>query len=363
MILTRPYRNLRRALTRRSKTVGQAPGQSMHIEDHKLEPTRIRAFVYDADNMIETEVQQADDIERVLSQSGIKWIHVDGLQNAPLLQEIGEKLGLHSLILEDVLNTDQRTKCEDYGQAIYIVLKWFEIEGENEEISEEQISIILQKDVVLSVTEKQADEFAVVRDYIRSGKRRRFLLNADYLAYRLVDSVVDHYFSILEHIGERIDALEVTLIESPSPQILPSLLTIKHELLFLRKAVWPLREMLSALQREETPLIRPETLMYFRDVYDHTIQVMDTIETFRDTQASKFDMYLSSLSFRQNEVMKVLTIIATIFLPLTFLAGIWGMNFEHMPELRWPQGYAIALGIMLVIGGAMVAYFRKKKWL
>ena len=359
----RPLTNLQKALGRRTKKVGLAPGTIVENGERKFEPTRINAFVYDADKVVETEVKQASDIEQVLSQSGVKWIHVDGLQNSQLLQEVSEKLGLHSLILEDILNTDQRTKFEDYGNVLYIVLKWFEVEKENDQISEEQISIILEKDFVLSVTEKQADEFAVVRDYIRSGKKRKLLLDADYLAYRLVDSVVDHYFVVLEHIGDKIDTLEITLIENPSPQILPALFAIKHELLFLRKAVWPLREMLSTLQRDETPLIQPETLVFFRDVYDHTIQVMDTIETFRDTQASKFDMYLSSLSFRQNEVMKVLAIFATLFLPLTFLAGIWGMNFQHMPELTWPRGYALALGIMLVAAGGMIAYFRKKKWL
>ncbi len=363
MVITKPYSSLRKALKRRTRKAGLAPGTIVEDGEHKFEPTRISAFIYDAEKVVETEVKEAADIERILAQPGVKWIHVDGLQNAQLLQEISEKLGLHSLIPEDILNTDQRTKFEDYGNVVYIVLKWFEVEKENNQISEEQISIILEKNFVFSVTEKQADEFAVVRDYIRSGKKRKLLLNADYLAYRLVDSIVDHYFVVLEHIGDKIDTLEITLIENPSPQILPILFTIKQELLFLRKAVWPLREMLSALQRDETPLIRPEILVFFRDVYDHTIQVMDTIETFRDTQASKFDMYLSSLSFRQNEVMRVLTIIATIFLPLTFLAGIWGMNFQKMPELTWPFGYALALGIMLVIGGGMLAFFRRKKWL
>jgi magnesium transporter len=267
------------------------------------------------------------------------------------------------LILEDIANTEQRTKLEDYGDILYIVTRWFEIEKASGRIVSDQISLILGRDFVVSFSEKEADEFASVRQRIREGKGRIRTMGADYLAYRLLDSIVDNYYIILEPLGERIDDLETRLLENPSPKILPEIFDIKRDLLFLRKSVWPMREVLSSLERGESPLISTETRVFLRDAYDHTIHVMDTIDIFRDMEAGSVEVYLSSLSYRQNEVMRLLTIISTFFLPLTFLAGVWGMNFMVMPELKWPFGYALAWGVMLAIAGGMVVYFRKKKWL
>ena len=307
------------------------------------------------------DVEAAEQVSELLGQPGIKWLDVDALRDVKLLQGTCEKLGLHALVIEDIVNTDQRTKLEDHGEVLFIVLKRFTLEGER--IVDEQISLVLGKDFVLSVGEKETDQFAVVRDYLRSGKPRSRLANADYLTYRLLDSIVDGYYVVLDRLSDRVEALEAELVKGPTAHTLPVIFEIKHELLFLRKAIWPLREVLGSLLRDGTPLIRREMQPFLRDLYDHCVQVMETIETFREMQSGNLDMYMSSLSVRQNEVMKVLTVAATIFLPLTFLAGIWGMNFDVMPELHWRFGYILALAVMAISAIGMVVYFKRKRWI
>jgi magnesium transporter len=252
---------------------------------------------------------------------------------------------------------------EDFGDYIFVVLKTFSYNHQSDELEPEQISLILGPSFVVSFQEREGDVFNPIRERIRSNKGRIRRMGADYLAYSLLDSIVDHYFIVLEQVGEEVEFLEEELVTNPTPETLQTIHNLKREMLFLRKSVWPLREVIGALERGESSLIKESTGIYLRDVYDHTIQVIDTIETFRDMISGMLDIYLSSVSNRMNEVMKVLTIIATIFIPLTFIAGIYGMNFQYMPELEWRWGYPMVWVVMLAIGVLMLIYFRKKDWL
>jgi magnesium transporter len=267
--------------------------------------------------------------------------------------------------LEDILNTDHRPKVEDFGKYIYIVLKMLSYDNANNEVVSEQVSLVLGSNFVLSFQEDitSGDVFNPIRERIRTDGSQIRTMGADYLAYSLMDIVIDNYFVVLETLGERIDDIEEELVTNPASQTLQGIHNLKKEMLYLRKSVWPLREVIYSLERSESQLVTKTTAVYLRDVYDHTIQVIDTIETFRDTVSGMLDIYLSSVSNRLNSVMKVLTVIATIFMPLTFLAGVYGMNFRHMPELEWTWGYPVVLLVMFSVGISMLVYFRKKKWL
>jgi magnesium transporter len=281
------------------------------------------------------------------------------VHRADILEAVGAQADLHPLVIEDIHNTYQRPKVEDYEQYLYIVLKMISWDEAANEIRGEQVSLVLGKNFVLSFKEDPGDIFDPIRTSLREGKGRIRKQGPDYLAYALLDQVVDHYFIVLENLGEKIEDLEEELVTNPDAATLQTIHHLKRELIFLRKSVWPLREAISSLERWESPLLQPDTLVYLRDVYDHNIQVIDTIETFRDM----LDIYLSSVSNRMNEVMKVLTIIATIFIPLTFIAGIYGMNFTNMPELGWPMGYFMIWGLMIVIFIGMLIFFKRKGWL
>jgi len=270
---------------------------------------------------------------------------------------------LHHLVIEDIHNTYQRPKAEDYEDFLYIVLKMISWDENLNQAQAEQVSMILGKGYVLSFKEDPGDIFDPVRVRLREGKGRIRKSGADYLAYALLDQVVDNYFLVLENLGERIESLEEELTTNPSPATLKAIHHLKRELIFLRKSVWPLREAINSLERGDSSLFQAETLVYLRDLYDHTIQVMDTIETFRDMVSGMLDIYLSSISNRMNEIMKVLTIIATIFIPLTFIAGVYGMNFANMPELQWPWGYFAVWGVMILVAGGMIIFFKRKGWL
>jgi len=298
-----------------------------------------------------------------MNTPGVTWLDIDGVHQNEVLETVGAHAGLHPLVIEDIHNTYQRPKVEDYEDYLYIVLKMISWDGDSTEIQAEQVSLILGQNYVLSFKEDPGDIFDSIRTRLREGKGRLRKLGADYLAYSLLDQVVDHYFLVLENLGEKIEDLEEKLVTNPDASTLQTIHHLKRELIFLRKSVWPLREAISSLERGESPLFQPETLVYLRDVYDHTIQVIDTIETFRDMVSGMLDIYLSSVSNRLNEVMKVLTIIATIFIPLTFITGIYGMNFTNMPELQWPWGYFMVWGVMLITFIGMLIFFKRKKWL
>lgn len=353
-----------RLIKKSSKKAGLPPGTPVHIGKKRSERTKITVLDYDEANFQEVEIRRVDECFPFKDKPTVTWINVEGIHQAEILEKIGDCFGLHHLVLEDIANTDQRPKMEDYGGYIYTVLKMLYYNDESNEIVIEQISLVLGPNFVISFQEgKEGDVFGPVRERIRSEKGRIRKMGADYLAYALIDSIVDYYFIILERLGEEIEFLEEELETNPTPETVQTIHDLEREMIFLRKSVWPLREVISGLERGESSLIQESTRIYLRDVYDHTIQVMDAVETFREMLSGMLDIYLSSISNRMNEVMKVLTIIATIFIPLTFIVGIYGMNFRYMPELERPWAYPMVLLFMLAVGLLMVFYFRKKRWL
>jgi magnesium transporter len=347
----------------KSKRAGLSPGTLIHVGRARTARVRIRVIDYAENKLEEKELTAIEECFPYRDEPTVTWINVDGVHLTEIIGKIGKHFGLHPLILEDIVNTRQRPKFEDYNVHLFIVLKMLGYNDARAEVNSEQVSIVLGKNYVISFQETEGDVFDPVRERIRNGKGRIRKMGADYLAYALIDAIVDHYFIVLEKLGERIEALEVEMVADPDADTLTRTHKLKREMLVLRKSVWPLREVVSRLERGESTLIRKQTHFFLRDVYDHTIQVIDTIETDRDMLSGLLDLYLSTVSNKMNAVMKVLTIIATIFIPLTFIAGIYGMNFEFMPELHWHWGYPIALLIMLAAGVIMLLFFRKKKWL
>ena len=351
-------------IKKRSKKAGLPPGTLVHIGEKQSERTRITLFNYDEQEVEEKEIAAAEECVLFKDRATVTWINVTGLHQVDVLEKLNECFGLHPLVLEDILNTDQRPKLEDFGDYLYVVLKALFLSGNRgEEVGTEQISLILGSNFVLSFQEREGTLFDPIRDRLRNGKGRIRKMGADYLVHALLDAIIDHYFVVLEKLGERIEWLEEELVTRTTPVTLREMHHLKREMIFLRKALWPLREVIGSLERGESSLIKESTVLYLRDIYDHTIQVIDNIETFRDMLSGMLDIYLSSISNRMNEVMKVLTIIATLFIPLTFIVGLYGMNFKYMPELEWPWGYPLVLVLMLAVSIFMLIYFRRKKWI
>jgi magnesium transporter len=332
-------------------------------EERRPERPRITVIDYDEYHYHEAEVKDVSECFVFKEKPTVTWINIDGLRQVDILEKLGTCYGIHPLVLEDIL-TDQRPKIEDYECYIFIVLKmiYYDENKEVDTIDVDQVSLILGPNFVISFKEKEVDVFDPIRERLRTGKGRIRRLGADNLAYSMIDAIVDHYFVIMEKLGERFEDLEDAVVANPDPSTLPEIYNLKRDMLFLRKSVWPLREAISKMQRLDSPLITEATKIYLRDVYDHTIQVIENIETFRDMSASLLETYLSSQSNRLNEVMKVLTIISTIFIPLTFVTSIYGMNFEYMPELRSYWGYPLVVTIMVVLGSVMLVYFKRRGW-
>lgn len=346
-----------------SAKTGAAPGTLIHVGSARADAVCLTVMDYDETSCDERVLQGADDAAAYRDTRRTAWIHVDGVHRVDLVSRLGECFGLHSLVLEDVLNTNQRPKLDQMEGYLYLVfrlLTWDEAAGD---MRSEQVSLILGPRYVLSFAERTSTVFDPLRDRIRQGVGRIRKSGADYLAYALLDVVVDHYFVVLEKLDEEIENLETGLAANPTPAMLAALNRLKRQALFLRKSVWPLREAIASLQRRDSPLIAESTGLYLRDLYDHVVHVIDTIETLRDMLSGMLDIYLSSVSNRMNEVMKLLTVISTIFIPLTFLCGVYGMNFKHMPELDFDYGYEVFWGVMLLVALLLVAFFRRKRWL
>lgn len=348
---------------KRSKKAGLPPGTLIHIGEKKTEKVNISIIDYDETHFFEKAAATVEECFPYKDKPTVTWINVEGVHQVEILKKLGDHFGIHPLIQEDILNTDQRPKMENFDDYMYIVLKMLFYDHKQNEIITEQVSVILGPNFVISFQEFEGDIFNPLRDRIRGNKGRFRKMGADFLAYTLLDAIVDNYFIILETIDEKIELLEEDLINHPTSETLRVIYKLKRDMILLRKSVWPLREVISGLEREETPLIKESTEIYLRDVYDHTIQAIDTLETFRDMVSGMVEIYLTSISNRLNTVMKVLTIIATIFMPLTFIAGIYGMNFRYMPELGWRWGYPVIWIVMIAISISMLFYFKKKKWL
>lgn len=354
---------MKHGLKKRSSKSGLPPGTPVHIGQQRTDTVTMTVCTYSDKDFHEQDTSHVDECLALAKKPGIRWVAVHGIHQIEILQRLASSFGLHPLVIEDIANTEQRPKVEDYGEYLFAVLKGLHLKEETSEITVEQVSLVLGQDFVLSFQEGSGNILQAVRERLRNGKGRVRTLGSDYLAYTLTDAVVDHYFAVLEHSGEHIERLEEELVTNPGAEALQALHRLKRDMIVLRKAVWPLREVIGHFERGDSPLIKKSTLIYFRDVYDHTIQVIETTETFRDMLAGMLDIYLTTLSNRLNETMKVLTVIATIFIPLTLIASIYGMNFKHMPELEWWWGYPLVLAVMGILGGLMVWYFRKKRWI
>jgi len=346
-----------------SETVGLPPGTPVHVGKRKAERVRITVIDYDEARVEEKEVKSVEECFPFRDKPSVTWINVDGLHDLEVMEKIGTHFGLHPLVLEGIVNTEQRPKMEDFTNCIFVVLKMLYIEEENDEVAVEQVSLILGSNFVISFQEREGDVFEHIRERIRTAKGRIRKTGSDYLAYCLVDAIVDNYFLVLEKLSDKVELLEDELLPNPKPETLPAIQRLKRSLISLRRSVWPLREVVNSVERGDSALIKKATRLYLRDVYDHTIQVIDTIEALRDTVAGILDIYLSSMSNKMNEVMKVLTLVATIFIPLTFIAGIYGMNFKYMPELEWRFGYAVVWIVIGVVVVSMLFHFKRKKWL
>ncbi|HUX99474.1 MAG TPA: magnesium/cobalt transporter CorA [Candidatus Deferrimicrobium sp.] len=347
------------------------PGTLIYVGDEIAQKVNINIFTYDEVAYKEREIENLDDVIIEKDKPTVTWINIDGIHDPKIIEKIGTKFEIHPLLLEDIMNSEQRIKLEDFDTYMFIVLKMAyhreKSQTTKDDISKdiviEQVSLILGPNYVISFQECPGDVFDSIRDRIRNAKGRIRKAGADFLAYSLMDAIVDNYFIVLESFGEKIEEIEDEVVTNPDPKILQILQTLRKEIILLRRSVLPLREVISVIERTETKLIKKANHIYFRDIYDHLIQIMETIEGFRELVGGMLEIYLSSVSNKMNEVMKVLTIIATIFIPLTFIAGLYGMNFNIMPETDWNFGYPFALLIMLGIGIIMLFYFRRRKWI
>jgi magnesium transporter len=352
-----------RTVKRRSHKAGLPAGTLVHIGKKVPEKTGIILARYSEEQFEESELATIGEYSQPGNGLLKTWIHIQGLHDKATMEGVGNLFCLHPLLLEDIMNTDQRPKIEDYGEYIFVVLRALAYDEKAGAAEDEQVCLVLGKTFVISFQEGGKDCFAGIRRAMRNAKGHLRRLGPDYLVYSMLDVIVDDYFGVMEQFGEKIESLEDELVKNPRPATLQSIHGLKREMIFLRKSVWPLREVVGNLERRDFSFISDSTSPYLRDVYDHVIHVIDTIENYRDMVSGMLDIYLSSVSNRMNEIMKVLTIIATIFIPLSWLASLYGMNFEYMPELKWRLGYPLVLGLMLVAAVFMLFHFRKRKWL
>jgi len=352
-----------RFVKKTSKKAGLSPGAMVHTGEQKMEKATISIINYDRENLTEKELLSIEETCKHKDSPPVNWININGLHDVNMVEKVGQHFDIHPLTLEDIVSTGQRPKVEDFETYLFVVLKMLTFDEQAAHISSEQISLVLGEHYLLSFEEQKADVFDPVRQRIRQAKGRIRRAGCDYLAYALTDAVVDQYFVVLEKLGEKIEDLEEELLKAPSVATLETTHRLKREMLYFRKQVWPLREVLNSLVKDQSNLIEEATQVFLRDVYDHTIQVVDTIESLRDLLSGLQDLYLSTISNRMNEVMKVLTIMATIFIPLTFIAGIYGMNFKFMPELEWKWSYPVLWVVLVAIFISMLFWFKRKRWL
>lgn len=354
----------RRIMKRRPGKVGDSPGALVHIGEVSDVIPHLSALRYHPGGA--EDLSLVDDVAKLaagVTADSVTWINLDGLHDVELMKSLGSAFSLHPLVLEDILDTDHRPKLEAGDSFLLMIAKKLTFHPDHDDILSEQISLVVGSGYVLSFQEKPGPLFEALRQRVFADQGRVRKMGSDYLAYRLLDTIVDHYFVILEQIGDRIEKLEEELLAQPDRQLLHRIHLGKREMILLRRAVWPLREVIGGLQRNDSGIITPAVQPFLRDLYDHTIQIIDTVETYRDLITGLLDLYLSSISNRMNEIMKVLTIMSTLFIPLTFLVGVYGMNFDHLPELHWRWGYFALWGVMLACVGGMCLFFRRKGWL
>ncbi len=348
------------------KPPGSPPGTLVHTGTRKVEQVHVSHMAYDAEELHESSGASLSEVLAALpatpNASRVDWINVDGLHEPGLLESLDTRFGIHRLVLEDVLSTHQRPKTEDHGAYFFVVLRMLSFDENTGSVEAEQVSLIVTDRLLISFQERSGDVFEPVRERLRQAKGRIRSRGVDYLAYALIDAVVDGYFEVLEKIGDRIEELETLALTDASTDTVHAIHTLRREALVLRRAVWPLRDALGPMYRGDVSQVREETRVFLRDVHDHAVQVIDTVESLRELLSAAMDLHLSNVSNRMNEVMKVLTIIATIFIPLSFFAGVYGMNFEHMPELALPWAYPALLAFMASLALGMLGFFKHKGW-
>ncbi len=358
-----------RLIKKHSKSRGLKPGSVVFVGIKRTEKVTINIMNFTETELTEKNVEKIEDCFQYKDSPGITWININGIDPVENIEKIGQHFGIHPLTLEDIANTGHRPKMEDMGDYCFVVVKMLYGNHNGGGIESEQVSILFGKNFVISFQEREGDVFDPVRERIRKTEPRVRFMHSDYLGYALIDAIVDNYFVVLEDIGDMVESLEDELVSDPDPERLETIYDVKRKIIFIRKAIWPLREVVSGLDRMESGLIHKQTKIYLRDLYEHAIQVIDTVETFRDMNSGLLDIYLSSISNKMNQVMKVLTIIATIFIPLGFLAGVYGMNFDtsispyNIPELAFRFGYISFWAIVLIIAIGLIMFFRKKNWL
>lgn len=348
---------------RRKSNAGLAPGSPVFTGIRKMSKVKIVYINYSENNYKEQEVKSISELKKLLGSSNDNiWINVDGLHDEKIIEEICGIIGIHKLTVEDILNTSQRPKIEEYTDYLHLVIKMFNISTHEISIEDEQLTFILKGNILITFQEKASETFKNVKKHLKENMGLIRKRGTDYLLYSLLDTIVDHYFQVTEYFGEKLEAIETSLLEKPDKTILNMLHYVRRETLNLRRSVYPLREIISRFEKIDEPVIKKDLKIYIRDLYDHTIQVIDTIEILREMTFGLLDLYINSESNKLNEIMKLLTIMASIFIPLTFLAGIYGMNFDNMPELHFKYGYFLLWGIMLLIFTGMIIFFKRKKW-
>lgn len=353
---------MKRPLRVKSK-LGMAPGSLVFTGTQKMSQVKISVIQYDSESFTESIYTDIAELKKSVGNfPGVSWINIDGLHNTEVIEEISGLIKLHKLTIEDILNISQRPKVDEFDNYLYVVVKMF-MPRDDGSIDEEQLSFALTANILITFQEKEGDVLDHVRNRIRENKGMVRKRGSDYLLYTLIDSVVDYYFLILDKIGEKLEITEAKLLKNPTEEILNELHNIRSEILNLRRSIYPLREVVNRIGKMELHPINPQTKIFINDLYDHSIQVIENIEVMREMVTGMLELYMNSISNRMNSVMKVLTIIATIFIPLTFIAGVYGMNFKYMPELEWRFGYFIILLVMLLVALSMLYYFKRKKWL
>lgn len=345
------------------ETIGQAPGTLIYTGKRSKEDVEIEVFTYNSSELKELKSQKLAEALSIYDASKVNWINVVGLHDIDLVNELGEKFNLHPLLLEDVLHVDSRPKSEDFGDYLFFTIKMFHENEQNEENQFEHISFVLSENTVFCFQEKSGDLFDLIRERLRNSFGRIRQKGADYIFYRFIDTVVDQYYLVIDRLAEKIEILEDEVMDNPNTKTLQKLQDVRKELIFLRRSIHPLRESINSILKSESKLLQRDTERFFTDVYDHTIQIVESLETYRDLLSGIMDLYMNTASNRMNEIMKVLTIMSTIFIPMTFIAGVYGMNFEHMPELAYKWAYPAAWGLMLAVAIFMLLFFKRKKWI
>jgi len=345
------------------RNVGLPPGSVVFVGDEKTGPVQFSVLDYTVDRLEEAKLQSVEDILPYRDSPTTTWINASGVHDEEVVRAIGDHFGLHPLIQEDIVHTGQRPKLESYDDHVYVVSKMLYHDDVEDHLRAEQVSFVLGGNYLLSFQEDPGDIFDPVRRRIREGRGHIRSRGTDYLTYALLDVIVDHYFVILEELGGRTEEIEDAVLDDPQPETQERINDLRRDLIFMRRLTWPVRELLSQLERLDSPLWSEETRPFVRDTYDHAVQVLDLVESLRDVVGGLTDLYMTSLSNRMNEIMKVLTIIGTIFIPLTFVAGIYGMNFEYMPELTVRYGYPAVMAAMAAMALALLLYFRRKEWI